>query len=85
MLLLNGDILIPALWLDHEAIIAYSTEGYKNKEWTLPIDWSETEEISLCKLSIDGVNTNAKYQKVKNNKINLSLNRGEGVIIRPAK
>lgn len=83
LLVLNNDVFVPALWTENPTIIAYSTDGYKKKEWTLPPDWPEVRKISISKLLIDNTKTKIRYETVKDNKITLSLNKGEGVVLSP--
>ena len=50
----NEDVFIPALWLEKPSIIAYSKNGYKDKEWKLPKEWKDVHSVKLNRVSIKG-------------------------------
>lgn len=32
----NGDIFVPAVWLDSQSLVAFSENGYSSRTWTIP-------------------------------------------------
>ena len=80
---MNGDVFIPALWVTDFAILAYSTEGYKQRNWELPEEWSDYKAVDLYKLTLYGTKTFKQNILLKENKITLSLNAGEAVLVVP--
>ena len=84
LLLENGDVFIPALWMDNLAIIAYSTEGYNQKTWELPSDWNEYQKVDLFRLTLQGPEPLQKDMSVRNGKVSLALDKDEAVLIMPS-
>lgn len=80
VLLRNGDILIPAPWASHSAMIAYSKEGYKNRTWQLPDDFRKIKKAKLYLVSQEG-KALLKEQKVKSGRITLSLQKNEMLLL----
>lgn len=77
----NNNIFVPALWIDKPAIIAYSADGYQKKEWLLPSIWKDIKTVDIYKITTEGKTLLTSEQKLKNNKITLSLQKDEGVVI----
>lgn len=77
----NGDILIPALWIDGESLIAYSQDGYENKTWDLPKRWSDIRKVKVLRITAEG----KKYigiRKIKDGKLTLALAKDEMILIK---
>ncbi|MDR1330956.1 MAG: endo-alpha-N-acetylgalactosaminidase family protein [Tannerella sp.] len=85
LLLRNGDVFMPALWMDHPAIIAYSTDGYRQPQhWEFPADWKEVTAVDLFRLTPDGPEPKQEKVAVRNGKLSLALDRDEAVLIAPS-
>lgn len=87
MILREGNnIFIPALWLEenHKEIIAYSADGYTDKVWELPDEFSGAEAVDLYEINLKGLAPVKEAVEVKDNKITLSLGKGEMLAIVPA-
>lgn len=82
LLMEDNDVFIPALWTNTKTIMAYSEKGYKNREWTLPSEWDNVRKVSISRLSIDDSVSKERKVNVKSHRIELSLQEGEGIIIR---
>ena len=78
----GGDICMPALWCKEKTIIAYSENGYQNKQWELPQNWSEIKSCSVEKITVHGLE-NKKTIEVVDGKITLSLDTKESIKISP--
>ena len=78
----NGDVFLPALWLDKPGIIAFSEKGFENRKWDLPDEFN-----TIAGFDVFGISMNGKQymQKMKNENggITLSLKPGQGVILIP--
>ncbi len=76
----NDNLLIPALWIGDNALIAYSSKGYQNKIWKLPEGWQEK-----CALKISRVTTEGKSfletRKTLTRNLSLSVGKDELLII----
>lgn len=81
ILLHNGDTFIPALWTKKPTIIAYSTEGYESRQWTLPADWENVKNVNIYRLTIDGMKLFRSNVAIVNRQLTLSVNQGEALII----
>lgn len=76
----NSDVLIPALWLGANKLIAYSKNGYENKLWTLPENWKQVKEVRLRRVNTDG-ETILSTKTVKSGKLFLTLAKDEMLLI----
>lgn len=74
------DVLLPALWREDGALIAYSEYGYKEKCWSLPRTLNKSKTVTLYKVDKSG-QLKIGTTTVRNQKITLSLNPGEMVVI----
>ncbi|NJD03377.1 MAG: hypothetical protein FIA99_12475, partial [Ruminiclostridium sp.] len=78
----NGNYFYPALWKD-QAIIAYSTNGYTSKTWTMPPGWSTVTQADLYTVSANG-NTYVSSVSISNNQITFSMSAGQALLIVPS-
>lgn len=76
----NGDILLPALWVDDNTWIAYSREGYRNREWALPEGLSRFAELKVYTVSTDG-KTKLQPVPVRSGKLVLSLEKDQMLVL----
>jgi hypothetical protein len=85
ILLSNGDVFIPALWMDYPAIIAYSAEGYRSKTWQLPPEWHSIRSVDMFRITIDGVQPFSENVAVGEDlHIKLSLDADEALLAVPS-
>ena len=80
----GDDVFIPALWKPHREIIAYSSSGYKKREWSLPVNWKSVQKADIYKITPEGHQLIKKDIRLENNLITLSLAPDEAVFIVPA-
>jgi hypothetical protein len=78
----NDNVFVEALWKEKE-IIAYSKDGYSNKEWVMPQSWKGVKGVDLYKISINGIEHIESGKKIVNGRLVLSLNKEEAVSIVP--
>jgi len=76
----NSDVLIPALWLGNNKLIAYSKNGYENKSWTLPENWKQVKAVKLSRVNTDG-EVFLSTIKIQSGKLYLTLAKDEMVLI----
>jgi hypothetical protein len=84
LLLRNGDAFIPALWLDDRAVMAYSRDGYGEREWEFPAEWDDVPAVDIFRLTPDGLAPKQEGATVQNRRLSLALERDEAVLIRPS-
>ncbi|MDR3269149.1 MAG: endo-alpha-N-acetylgalactosaminidase family protein [Tannerella sp.] len=80
LMLHNGDVFMPALWMDKPAIIAYSTDGYREKTWELPAGWN-AEKVDIYRISMNGTQLLHSRVALKKRQLKLSLGKDEAVLI----
>ena len=78
----NGDVFVEAIWRSKE-IIAYSTDGYADKHWTMPSGWENTPSVDLYRITIDGVELVEKGKTIENGQLTLSLAADEAISVVP--
>jgi hypothetical protein len=76
----NSDVLIPALWLGENKLIAYSQKGYENKSWILPANWKDVKEVKISRINADG-KTALGVLRIQSGKLSLSLAKDEMIVI----
>ncbi|GHV19741.1 hypothetical protein FACS1894174_00220 [Bacteroidia bacterium] len=84
LMLSDGDIFMPALWMKTPAIIAYSTNGYQQKQWEIPNDWNKCNSVDLYHITLDGIKLFKRNKKVETKKIVLSLEKDQALLIVPS-
>jgi hypothetical protein len=80
----GDDVFIPALWKPGKEIIAYSTIGYKKRNWQLPGNWENIQKADIYEIRLEGYQLKQKNVRITNNAVELSLNPDEAVFIIPA-
>lgn len=78
----NEDICIPALWMPQPALIAYSKNGYRNKQWSLPESIHEYKTLDVYQITTAGRKFLYSVQNKKGS-IKLSLPANAGYVILP--
>jgi hypothetical protein len=76
----NGDMLVPALWLNDRSLIAYSRNGYQNKTWELPKEWAKAKTVRTSRISMGG-KSQVEIRNAGQGKITLSLRKDEMLLI----
>ena len=80
----DGDnVFLPAVWKDKE-IIAYSKEGYTDREWQLPDNFDGVEAVDIYTIGIKEPELTKENVKVNDGKITLALDKDQAVSIVPA-
>jgi len=46
----GNDLFVPAGWLRHKEIVAYSAAGYESRTWVLPADWRGAGHVDVYRL-----------------------------------
>lgn len=80
----NDNLFVPALWQDKE-IIAYSKDGYSQRNWVMPEDWASIKEVDIYSITIDGNQIKKESVPIHNGKLAISLEKGEAISIIPTK
>lgn len=78
----DDDVFVEAKWKELE-IIAYSKEGYANKQWVMPKSWEGVESVDLYRISINGPEQIESGRKIENGRLMLSLDKDEAISIVP--
>ena len=79
----GDDIFIPASW-NEEMIIAYSKDGYTQKTWELPEKWNDISSVDLFVVSKSGLTSVEEKVDCADGVINLSLEKGQMLVVAPA-
>lgn len=80
----GNDLFMPALWRSEREFIAYSANGYQNKQWQLPPDWSDVYSVDLYKITTSGLRYKETRAIQKKGYITLSLEPEEAISIFPS-
>ncbi|MBT3272700.1 MAG: hypothetical protein HN368_06075, partial [Spirochaetales bacterium] len=78
----DGNVFVEAGWNENE-IIAYSTNGYSDKEWVLPESWRDIAGVDIYRISLSGLNPITSGVAIEAGRLNLTLGKGEAVSIVP--
>ena len=78
----DDNVFVEAGWKERE-IIAYSKEGYSNKEWVLPKSWDTVGTADLYRISVNGLERIESAKKIEGGRLTLSLDEDEAVSIVP--
>lgn len=68
----NDNIFFPLVWKDNKEIMAYSKDGYSDREWKLPQGWSDVKAVTISEVNIAGT-TKPQTLRVKDGAIRLSI------------
>jgi hypothetical protein len=80
LLVENENVFIPALWMEKQPILAYSKEGYQNKQWNLPEDWINEKKVKLSMVTDTGLKE-IGTANVHKGEIILSLEKDQTILI----
>lgn len=80
----NADIFMPAPWVNETTFIAYSENGYQDKQWDLPEDWKSYTKAGVWEIPLSGKEQVGEVV-IQGGKIILSLEPDQMVIIIPGK
>ena len=78
----NDNVFVEAKWKEKE-IIAFSKEGYSNKQWVMPQSWKGVKSVDLYKITLNGLEQIESGKKIENGRMELSLVKDEAVSIVP--
>ncbi|TKG92922.1 hypothetical protein EYV94_18300 [Puteibacter caeruleilacunae] len=81
LLLENGDLLMPALWIDEPQLVAYSENGYELRKWILPKSWPGNVKVELWEVGIEGLKRIGS-NRAKGHQLTLTLKPGQMLIIK---
>lgn len=76
----NNNVMIPALWIEGNHMIAYSQDGYKEKIWTLPSGYPVSGKVSIYAVNESGRFYKGKL-KYSSGKLKLRVNAGEMLLL----
>jgi len=79
----DDNVFVTVTWRPRE-VIAYSTQGYADKRWTMPSDWKNTTTVDLYRITLEGLVAVAKRKTIENGQLTLSLAADEAVSIVPS-
>lgn len=79
----DGDVFVTAIWRSKE-IIAYSTDGFADKRWTMPSGWEDTTTVDLYRIAIEGVELVEEGRAIEDGQLTLSLAADEAISIVPS-
>lgn len=79
----KDNLFIPVLWTNEREIMAYSQNGYKNKKWLLPADWSDVSRVDIYQITPSGILFKETINS-DNGEITFSLEQQEAVSVFPA-
>lgn len=81
----GGNIFVPALWRNNLEIMAWSEEGYSNRRWKLPPEWSDVNRVDLYWNKLAGLAMKESNIALDGKGyLTLSMDPYTGVIIVPA-
>ena len=80
----NDDVFAPALWLDEQAFIAYSADGYDSKSWRLPDNWSNCVSVDFYRLTVDGIVPFKQNNAVTKGEVCMSLDKNDALLLVPS-
>ena len=78
----DDNVFVEAKWKEKE-IIAYSKEGYSNKQWVMPESWKGVKSVDLYEISINGLEPIESGKEIENGLLVLTLEKDEGISIVP--
>ncbi|WP_262245169.1 fasciclin domain-containing protein [Parapedobacter soli] len=81
-LMINGDVFVPAQWINSQAIIAYSTAGYTSKTWELPDEWKGVKKAAIYQVDFEGKKRIASID-ILNNKVTLQVAEDQQLLLLP--
>jgi hypothetical protein len=79
----NDNVFAEAKWKERE-IIAYSKDGYANKQWVMPESWEGVKSVDLYEISMEALELIESGKRIENGRLELSLGKDQAVSIFPA-
>ncbi|MGJ7029719.1 endo-alpha-N-acetylgalactosaminidase family protein [Niabella hirudinis] len=79
----NGDVFLPALWIGENTWIAYSRDGYQQREWALPPGLRKAGKLKAYTISVEG-KQKAEPVAVQSGKGVLSLEKDQMLVLTPS-
>ena len=79
----NDNLFFPALWNPKE-IVAYSRQGYTDRSWQLPEEWTSVQNVVVHDITLQGLASNKTTIPVIDGRIRLTLKADQAVSLLPA-
>ena len=79
----NGDIFVPAVWLNDQSLVAFSENGYSNRTWTIPAGCAITSDTPAYTIEYNNKTPFTDF-KLDGRQLTLSLAPGQMVIFSKA-
>jgi len=76
----DSDMLLPALWVGDNALVAYSSTGYKNRTWTLLADYSPKGKAVIYSVDENGRKL-LRRVSYSGGRLKLSVNPGQMLLV----
>ena len=76
----NNNVMIPALWIKGNNMIAYSQDGYKEKIWTVPSNYPASGKVSIYTVNENGRIYKGR-QRYSSGKLKLRVDAGEMLLL----
>ncbi|WP_170069047.1 endo-alpha-N-acetylgalactosaminidase family protein [Cecembia rubra] len=83
ILMEDNNVFVPALWIEKPSIVAYSLDGYLDREWLLPDTWKKFDKVDIYQITMEGNQLIEKGRETKNGIVQLSLEKDMAVLITP--
>ncbi|GAB3664397.1 hypothetical protein GCM10028791_40050 [Echinicola sediminis] len=81
--LVNGqDVFLPALWMEQKGVVAYSKNGYKDRKWAIPKNWTGVNQVEIFEVGIKG-KTKLVEQAVHDGLLTLNMSEDQMLLIIP--
>jgi len=84
ILMEDNDVFVPALWMEKASIVAYSLDGYSDREWLLPDSWKNFNKVDIYEITMEGNQLIEKGKTTKDGRLRLSLEKDMAVLITPS-
>ena len=79
----NGDIFVPAVWLDDQSLVAFSENGYSSRTWTIPAGCAIMSDTPAYTIEYNNKTPFTDF-KLDGRQLTLSLAPGQMVIFSKA-
>ena len=79
----NGDIFVPAVWLDDQSLVAFSEKGYSNRTWTIPAGCAIASDTPAYTIEYNGKTPFTDFT-ITGRQVTLTLAPGQMVLFSKA-
>jgi hypothetical protein len=81
----GDDVLFPALWKEGLVeLYVYSRNGYVGRQWLLPGTFKQVTQADIYRITINGLELKNHNVAIENNKLTLTLDADDAMIIVPS-